>query len=141
MTPDDLGITKDQYSNLEKLADLLETVEEDKFDMRDFATLDGYGGFCPNYIHKVGECGTIACAAGHLVKIIEPLEGETWDDFIDRETGLECGSDIWSWLFDGGWVGTDNTALGASKRIRYFLKNDTPNDWLGQMLGDAPLCY
>ena len=36
MTPDDLGITREQCSNLKKLADILETVDEDSFDMRDY---------------------------------------------------------------------------------------------------------
>ena len=87
------------------------------------------------------ECGTVACAAGHLVNIALPFHRESWNSFIARVAGIHLVSDAWVWLFHEDWVRTDNTALGASKRIRHFLDNGAPNNVYAQMRGDAPLCY
>ena len=142
MTPQELEITKDQYRNLEKLAGLLETVDRDKFDMRDYVVpVEGECDFfTPHEAHK-SECGTVACAAGHLAKIVKPFEGEDWDDFVDRAIGFSDLSNKWCWLFSPRWVLTDNTALGASKRIKHLLENGVPIDWCEQMCDESPLCY
>ena len=141
MTPEQLGITKDQYENLSKLADLLETVDRHSFDMKHYvvAADNEYDTFAPYAAHNA-DCGTVACAAGHLATIVKPLKDEGWIEFLDRVTGIDGALD-WYWLFDGNWVRTDNTALGASKRIRYFLDNGAPSNVYAQMRGDAPLCY
>ena len=140
MTPEELGIPQEQYSNLEKLAYLLETVDEDEFDMGCHAIDVGGELINPNQSYRA-ECGTVACAAGHLVKIAKPLMGEGWAELTSRVVGIEYGNRNWAWLFHEGWEGADNTALGASKRIRYLLEKGAPENWEDQMLGDAPLCY
>ena len=140
MTPKELGITEEQYGNLERLADILETVDEGEFDMGCYATPDDEVGLDPTEASKA-ECGTVACAAGHLVKIIKPLKEEGWEDFVYRTTGFSFGTLNWTWLFHGFWCPTDNTALGASKRIRYFLEKGRPKGVYAQMYGDTPLCY
>ena len=92
-------------------------------------------------IRDRSECGTVACAAGHLVRIESPHEGESWLDFIGRITGVTHHLFSWDWLFAQVWVHTDNTAFGASKRIRYFLEKGVPENWGNQMRGGEPLCY
>ena len=143
MTPDELGITQDQYSNLSKLADLLETVDQDGFDMKEYAAPedDMFDALHPNEAYE-SKCGTVACAAGHLVKIVKPLKDDTWNDFIRRATGIKRYFDAWDWLFSEHWKLTDNTALGASKRIKHFLEKGVPVDWEDQMDdGNVELCY
>ena len=115
MTPEQLGITQEQYNNLEGLANILKTDADDSFDMNHPAEL--------------------------LVEIVKPLKSEYWDDFIHRATGIMCFVGAWDWLFSEHWKLTDNTALGASKRIRHFLDKGAPDDAHAQMCGDAPLCY
>lgn len=142
MTPEDLGITQHQRNNLEKLAVLLEAVEESGFDMGSYvvAADDEFHTFSPRQACNT-ECGTVACAAGHLVGIVKPLKGEGWDAFIDRATGVGNRSIIWCWLFHGAWASVDNTARGASRRIKYFLERDVPDDWEEQLNGWVELRY
>ena len=120
MTPEQLGITQEQYDNLSKTADLLEAVNEDGFSMERYAKPDGYVEVNTSQVHKEGEYG---------------------DDFVYRETGIMCYVGAWDWLFNPAWAETDNTALGASKRIRHFLDKGAPDDAHAQMCGNAPLCY
>ena len=56
---------------LAKLADFLETVPEDKFNMNVWANLF-------NYRSKLGDCGTAGCALGWATKIFPELELR-WD--------------------------------------------------------------
>lgn len=40
------------------------------------------------------------------------------------------------------WQYTDNTPIGASKRIEYLIKHGTvPYNWRDMMKGKVPLCY
>ena len=123
--------------NLKKMADYIETISPERFDMLEFRT----GG------KKNHECDSVGCVLGHCTVLDKnPLPMNYIGDINFSEwsldfTGLYPNSDEWDYLFAPFWKAVDNTPIGAAKRIRYVLENGAPEDWHEQMIGKAPLSY
>ena len=123
--------------NLSRMADYIETIPQEKFDMERFRTGE----------IKHHECDTVGCVLGHCTILdknpLPMVDGiyinfDSWSlDF----TGLDPSTDEWYYLFGCQWFAVDNTPTGAAKRIRHFLENGLPTDWREQILGYAPLSY
>jgi len=61
---------------------------------------------------------------------------------FDWVNDVRCASDDETeWLFGYGWKYSDNTPIGAAKRIRYFLANGVPYNWHEQITGKIPIQY
>jgi len=125
--------------NLKLMADYIETISQDRFDMGKFRT----GELVKH------ECGSVGCVIGHCTILDKnPLRLDL-DGHIDFDawsfdfTGLDSfyDNDKWQYLFSCEWETVDNTPAGAAKRIRYFLENGLPKNWQEQILGFAPLSY
>lgn len=117
-----------QRNNLIMLAEYLDTgVTEYKFDMKYF-------------FHK--ECGTVACAIGHLpfllghkafphgvyVSLRSSLQVFIYyGEYAKAFLGVEKRE--WEWLFSADWVWVDNTARGAAARIYKMLESGVPQDY------------
>ena len=129
--------------NLLKLAEGIEGIDQEFFNMRDFRSHGCH--YTP--LRSVSDCGTVGCAMG-WAPFIEGLEIKS-EDLIDnhdtKETelgfgkygnrilGIPCGSPIWEWLFSGDWSKIDNTPTGVSLRIQEFLLNGLPDNVAEQM--------
>ena len=141
-------------ANLEKHYHFLmdHVVDKLDFDMRRL----GNGNYYSQDPHAI--CGTCACSLGYAVlwadkSIIKRCYGGNCFEFlllcsylfgIPNPLGSETTyfeKSLWGWLFSSSWSDVDNTALGAAKRIRYFLDNGLPNDWYDQMTGAEPIIY
>lgn len=126
-------------ANLNRMADYIETIPQEKFDMVDFRKDD---------LPTEYECNTVGCIIGHCTILDEmsnmPKYPDGWINFFlwsKQFTGLELNSDFWRWCFSGSWVSVDNTPTGAARRIRYTINNGIPENWKKQMYGDEPLIY
>lgn len=120
--------------NLLKLADHLDTVEPDRFDMNLF-----FGGAATQkkrerYV-KTGAmpCGTVACALGYgpsagLTMLAEESRAGVyrWFRYSARVFGVVQETREWNFLFHCHWAMLDNTPAGAAKRIRYMLEHGVP---------------
>lgn len=131
-------ITDEQEANLRKGAEgLMNLPSERPFDMKLYR---GDGGK-PSDPH---DCETVGCALGYFPMWIPAQEGEKrWNDYEARATGLglSYGGSAWIWCFGMDWAGIDNTPQGAARRILHMLDNGLPDDWWGQMQGDAPYIF
>jgi len=122
--------------NLLRMADYIETVPQEKFNMEIYRTYD----------ETTHECNSIGCVIGHCTILDKrPLPKYVYGTINFRLwsklfTGIES-DDEWNYLFDISWHRTDNTPTGAAKRIRWFVEHGLPNDWEEQMFGEAPLPY
>ena len=117
--------------NLNRMADYIETIPQDRFDMDNFRTGE-----------KVKhECDSVGCVIGHCTVLDKnPLPMNYIGDINFSEwsfefTGLYPNSDEWDYLFASEWGAVDNTPKGATKRIRYFLLRGLPYNWYEQMKG------
>jgi|GEM_PF-2667858 len=123
--------------NLEEMADFIETVPSKFFNMHRFRK----GG------RVTPECDSVGCIIGHCTildkrPLPQLLNGEIdFYSWAEEFTGLPRRSPAWFYLFSSNWADTDDTPTGAAKRIRFFLKNGIPNDWLEQIYREAPLSY
>jgi hypothetical protein len=139
---------EEQLENLRLLAQYLRK-SRSKFDMEVYAALPNNNGLDKDLSpDQVTQCGTVCCAAGSGPKLakkytqFEPLVTETdWRPYIERVYGVKEFSSEWYWMFGYGWYFTDNTRLGAAKRIEWYLENGVPDDWGDQMHGEVPLVY
>ncbi len=127
-------------TNLLKMADYIETIPQELFDM------GGWREDGDKYSH---ECKSIGCVLGHCTILdTDPLP-KHFDDSIDFRkwseefTGInsEYGSEEWKYLFDADWDSIDNTPTGAAKRIRYFVENGLPTNWDDQLYYGDELSY
>lgn len=120
--------------------DNLMRLEEDQFDMGKFCSGD-YTSKIPSTI-----CGTSACFLGYAIFWKAPAEkfytiernvrgGDTRVKLLNfwvygMETfGLCCHSDEWMFLFGSDWQETDNTVIGAIKRLKHLIDNDFSVDY------------
>lgn len=121
--------------NLKKLADYLADLPEGgpRFDMTWYYTVPGDNNVFPSEI--VESCKTAACAVGYATHIrgLEAYDDEhNWGTYIERIFGFYEGSESYTWCFHADWGDYDNTAKGASKRIKYFLKNGIPDEFFNE---------
>lgn len=119
--------------NLKKLADYLADLPEGgpRFDMKWYYTTPGDNNVYPSEI--VNSCNTAACAVGYATHIrgLEAYEDEdTWNAYMFRIFGIRESSAPYDWRFHADWRYDDNTAKGASKRIKYFLKHGIPESFI-----------
>jgi len=123
--------------NLEEMADFIETVPSKFFNMYRFRK--GW--------EVTPECDSVGCIIGHCTVLDKRplprlLNGDIYFySWAEEFTGLPMRSSASRYLFSPDWADTDDTPKGAAKRIRFFLKNGLPNDWLEQIFGEAPLSY
>jgi hypothetical protein len=125
--------------NLIRMADFIETVPQDKFDMSEFRN---------DNIQDMVEpkCNSVGCIVGHCTILDNEDLPRTYLGDIDFWEWSEkfIGTDnlmVWSYLFHQVWHKIDNTPTGAAKRIRYYVANGLPENWKDQMSGEAPLSY
>lgn len=127
--------------NLLKMADLIETIPQERFDMNSYRQSSTDNG------HK---CNSIGCIIGWSTQLdtkesLGRFRNLRWninfEDWSVYFTGLESYSNEWAWCFQSRWKGVDNTPLGASKRIRYLVEVGLPEDWEKQSKGEIDLCY
>ena len=135
-------------TNLLKLAEKLEAVSAEQFKMSVFRGNNNGPARAWNMMlnNSDVECGTTACALG-WAPTIEGLEASNedsgWLSYCERVFDIESISNEWDFLFSGQWMYTDNTPLGASRRIRYLIDNDCPSRAHIKTMqnGDCGLCY
>lgn len=125
--------------NLQKLADHLDTVKPEAFDMSWFA-MDEHGDGLDLHQH---DCGTAGCAVGYGPAAGFPVTQDDigWIDYSERVFGLVGDSDVWEWCFSGMWWHQDNTPTGAARRIRHLLNHGLPHNALRQVHGNAPYIF
>ena len=123
-------LTELQIKNLEKLANKLDTVPNNQFDMGDYfsnETLNWFKG--PQRLTEKDyrpECGTCACAVGWgpAAGVKVPRGVEDWNSYAELAFGAPPYSTalteegLYSYLFDQDQGGT---AKAAAKRIRRVL--------------------
>lgn len=123
--------------NLQRMADHIRTVPQEKFDMDVYRDNDSLSH----------ECNTVGCVIGHCTVLDkEPLPPLSYIciDFTvwsERFTGIDSVADAWHWCFSSHWSHVDNTPTGAALRIEWLLNNGLPENWDEQMNGQEPLCY
>lgn len=124
--------------NLLRMADYIETIPQEQFDMEVFRE----GG------RTSPKCNSVGCIIGHCTALDDPenlpryFYGEIdFDLWSEKFTGIGLFSRDWRYLFGGGWAKNDNTPTGAVKRIRHYVEHGLPQDWEEQMRGEAPLSY
>lgn len=121
--------------NLIKLADAVEGIDPEIFDMSSYRKNKSNDYL----IQRTPDCGTIGCAIGwaplvpslEMCKEEEALfriahKGTAYAEYCSRVFGVEQGSRKWKYMFDSNWCTYDNTPTGASTRIReiaYGLKD------------------
>lgn len=125
------------------MADYIEKVPQEMFDMADFRQ-DGRDDINPP------DCNSVGCVIGHCARLDAARVSEEYADWqigginftpwSYAFTGLEWDSE-WQYLFGSPWKYGDNTSTGAAKRIRYFVENGLPEDWREQMYGHSKLSY
>lgn len=126
--------------NLQRMADYIKTIHENSFDMGYFRRLP--------YDRNSYECQAIGCVIGHCTVLDEPINIPRYTDnrinfskWSEKFTGLSHYSDKWDWCFNAKWQNTDDTPIGASKRIEYLLEYGLPDNWHNQMIGKETLIY
>lgn len=106
--------------NLQRIADMLLEIPEDKFDISSYRENDSGNPIC----------NSVGCVIGHATKLdIENIK----QNYISRLggcirffnwslefTGLKDLKE-WDWCFSGDWSTVDNTIEGARQRILYLL--------------------
>jgi hypothetical protein len=123
--------------NLLKMADHIETVPQELFDMELIRKGDT----------KTRKCNSVGCIIGHSTVLDKnPLPRLIYGSinflaWSKKFTGIRFLSDEGRFLFASAWQSIDNTPVGAAKRIRYFVKNGLPENWLKIMYGENPLPY
>jgi len=123
--------------NLNRMADYIETIPLEKFNMATYRTGESIKH----------ECNSVGCVIGHCTVLDKrplPILRSGDIDFNDWSldfTGLDPNSNEWRYLFASEWEDVDNNPVGAAKRIRHFLENGLPKNWYEQMEGYAPLSY
>lgn len=141
--PLDLGENHDTHvANLNKLADFLDTVPEEHFDMGDFIHTSERHHMSPhrasaalNEVMKPHNdqtphhpCGTAACALGWAAYLWPQKEGDyvPWEEVSCSLFNVGYHQDEWDFLFSGEWEPVDNSPQFAAQRIRFLIKYGLP---------------
>lgn len=93
-------------------------------------------------------CGTVSSSLGWApmwsgVKGYDFHNNGGWFDYDPYSVRVfgHMSGDVWNWFFGVDWMHADNTIEGAWLRMEWYLAHGLPDDWWGQMMGEAPLCY
>jgi hypothetical protein len=128
MNPD---VSNLHRSNLNALALVLDVVESKNFSMATFHSS------AKAFWHAVADpdldydCGTVACAVGHGPRAgIEAEPGENWLDYAARAFGVDHTARAFDFLFSGTLTYVDNTPSGAAARIRCYLEEGIPPEFV-----------
>lgn len=133
--------------NLLRMANFIATIPRELFDMGSYRkpkNADENDNYWTSHV-----CGSVGCVIGHCT-VLDTLENVK--KFVDGDhmsyglwsdgfTGIDSLSDDWEWLFGSTWVDIDNTPLGASLRIKDYLINGLPANWMKQKNGIEELGY
>lgn len=116
-------------NRLRKLADYLDTVPRKKFDMWNYCKKAGITVLPSDAKKEIGNCGTVACAAGHAAVLFPRVAKRHayYDDFIEEDLGIV--GENWDFLFSEDWGLYQPTPKQAAKRIRLFLDKGLPDEW------------
>lgn len=119
--------TDEKRNNLARLARKLAKVPDDQFNMVDYFNNPDWSisrEILRSKLYK--DCNTVACAMGWgpSLRGLEKGPVEAWWNYGQRVFGIKDFSPEWIWLFDCDWRFVDNSAAGAAKRIRYYLKHN-----------------
>lgn len=108
-------MTTEQIENLKKLSAYLKSGNlKASFSMYDYAQ--------SSHLTRT-TCGSVGCAVGHAPFVgIEKFPNEAWGMYSVRVFGINNTDLVWDFLFSAKWVKFDNTSLGASLRIDYYLE-------------------
>ena len=120
--------------NLQKMADYIKTIPQNMFDMNTYR--DGQT--------HLPECDSVGCILGHCTILDDKIDNKGYINFSqwgEKFTGIDENDSEWDWCFHSLWASSDNTPLGASKRIEWLIKHGLPYDWREQMWGEEPLRY
>lgn len=108
-----------------KMADHIETIPQEYFDMGRFRADDD----CESI-----SCNSVGCALGHCIHLFpeEQIEYDSWREIDFFRTGkhLDLTDPEWKWCFSAHWPEIDNTPKGAAKRIRMLANGEVPTAWL-----------
>ena len=127
--------------NLIDMANHVSTIPRVLFDMKEFTRKSK-----PTSINLM-DCNSVGCVIGHCISLDKP---ENLSDFVNSTTGyvnysgwsesftgLVPYSKEWEWCFGSAWSITDNTPIGACKRILYLVRNGkVPDNYLGMGIND-----
>lgn len=135
-------------ANLLKLADFLDTVKPEAFDIANFSNGDPWAR------KPAAICGTVACALGWAPMVIPVEPGDfclrfegcpealNWTLYCERVFCFRNSTKVWAWCFASFWEEVDNTPTGAAKRIRYLVEHGAaPSDTFLQIHGQAPYIF
>jgi hypothetical protein len=127
--------------NLLDMVDALRSAPPPAFDMSSYAFIPDYRHITgiPAYVHEnvewVGNvqkpavvtrlkgeeniCGTSCCALGTAAwhGIGKMTRSMTWEQYSEKNYGLNFEGELWDFVFSGNWYEIDNTPEGAAARI------------------------
>lgn len=74
-------------------------------------------------------CKTAGCAVGFAPFAgIKKRNTEDFLEYSERTLIADGDGEEWGWCFSSFWAVTDNSRLGAAKRIQYLLDKGLPRD-------------
>lgn len=126
--------------NLQRMADHIKTIQQEMFDMDVYRSGQ----------EKYAECDSVGCIIGHCTVLdkenlpINSFGKIMFGCWIEQFTGVCCQSSTsleFRWLFSTDWSFIDNTAIGAYKRIEWYINHGVPKNWYNQMYNGSKLCY
>lgn len=127
------GVTRDIRRRLMRLARILDTAPEEKFDMGSFGYCDSHARTVPGT--KLGACGTTACALGWATLLPESVKAgwalavDRFGSFIYMKNGQHAGingfqSEFFTDEDRGDWVGQlwYETSIGTPKAMAAHIR-------------------
>lgn len=123
-------------SNLQRMIDLLKTVDQSRFNMEVYYT--NMIGLRHEAFDKLKsrnyECDTAGCVVGHCIvldkELFNSLESlatsnsslsTIYSMWSEKFTGLKMLSLEWEWCFGSDWKYTDNSITGAIDRMQAMI--------------------
>ena len=122
-------------ARLERAAEYLESLDDERFTMAQYAD---YGATPEDILHSsTPHCG---CVIGHIPRIDPALTRRcarsidtgadlTWESLADAFLAGALWRDtaLYEWVFSAGWQQVDGTRQGAIERIRVALDQGVPH--------------
>ena len=127
--------------NLQRIIDMLRTIDETKFDMQHYKNVYGMAdelGISADEAVRLSimeeiECNSPACVIGHAIRLDIPLMQSImskdkyasstfiYSKWSEEFTGLNYFEKDWDWCFASKWKRIDNTIAGAISRIQSLI--------------------